>query len=78
MRALGRDDLGAWRNRSATGSAPRSSTPTRGPPSDVSRSLARADRLRRRGVLRDEEYQRTREELFEALVRGRTTLLDAL
>lgn len=34
---------------------------------DVSRSLARADRLRRRGLLSDEEYARTRAELLEAL-----------
>jgi uncharacterized protein (DUF697 family) len=35
--------------------------------SDVARSLARADRLRRRGVLSEEEYARTRAELFDAL-----------
>ena len=35
--------------------------------SDVSRSLARAHRLRRRGVLSDAEYQRTRDELLDAL-----------
>jgi uncharacterized protein (DUF697 family) len=35
--------------------------------SDVARSLARADRLRRRGLLTDEEYARTRAELLEAL-----------
>jgi uncharacterized protein (DUF697 family) len=34
---------------------------------DVSRSLARADRLRRRGLLSEEEYARTRAELLEAL-----------
>ncbi|HTO71117.1 MAG TPA: DUF697 domain-containing protein [Myxococcota bacterium] len=35
--------------------------------SDVSRSLARAERLRRRGLLSEEEYARTRDDLFEAL-----------
>ena len=35
--------------------------------SDVSRSLARAHRLRRRGVLSDDEYQRTRDSLLDAL-----------
>ncbi len=35
--------------------------------SDVSRSLERAERLRRRGVLSDEEYARTRDELLDAL-----------
>jgi len=35
--------------------------------SDVSRSLARAHRLRRRGVLSDEEYQATRDSLLDAL-----------
>jgi len=35
--------------------------------SDVARSLARADRLRRRGLLAEEEYMRTRAELLEAL-----------
>lgn len=35
--------------------------------SDVSRSLARAQRLRRRGVLSDEDYQRTRDSLLDAL-----------
>ncbi len=35
--------------------------------SDVARSLARADRLRRRGLLTEEEYMRTRAELLEAL-----------
>lgn len=35
--------------------------------SDVARSLARADRLRRRGLLTEEEYARTRAELLEAL-----------
>jgi len=34
---------------------------------DVSRSLARAERLRRRGVLSEEEYLRTRDELLSAL-----------
>ncbi|MFI5315852.1 MAG: DUF697 domain-containing protein [Myxococcota bacterium] len=34
---------------------------------DVSRSLERADRLRRRGLLSDEEYARTRAELLDAL-----------
>ena len=34
---------------------------------DVSRSLARAHRLRRRGVLTDDEYQRTRDSLLDAL-----------
>jgi len=35
--------------------------------SEVSRSLARAERLHRRGLLTDEEYERTRAELLEAL-----------
>jgi uncharacterized protein (DUF697 family) len=35
--------------------------------SDVSRSLERAERLRRRGLLTEEEYERTRAELLEAL-----------
>jgi uncharacterized protein (DUF697 family) len=35
--------------------------------SDVSRSLARAERLRRRGLLTEEEYLRTRDELLSAL-----------
>jgi uncharacterized protein (DUF697 family) len=35
--------------------------------SDVSRSLARAERLRRRGLLSEEEYLRTRDELLSAL-----------
>jgi uncharacterized protein (DUF697 family) len=35
--------------------------------SDVSRALARAERLRRRGLLSDDEYRRTRAELFDAL-----------
>ncbi|HXZ83996.1 MAG TPA: DUF697 domain-containing protein [Myxococcota bacterium] len=34
---------------------------------DVSRSLARAERLHRRGLLSDAEYERTRAELLEAL-----------
>ncbi len=34
---------------------------------DVSQSLARATRLRRRGVLSDDEYQRTRDNLLDAL-----------
>ena len=34
---------------------------------DVSRSLARAQRLRRRGVLSDSEYQETRDNLLDAL-----------
>jgi uncharacterized protein (DUF697 family) len=34
---------------------------------DVSRSLARAERLHRRGLLSDAEYERTRTELLEAL-----------
>jgi len=34
---------------------------------DVARSLARAERLRRRGLLTEEEYARTRAELLEAL-----------
>jgi uncharacterized protein (DUF697 family) len=35
--------------------------------SDVTRSLARAERLRRRGLLTEEEYLRTRDELLSAL-----------
>jgi uncharacterized protein (DUF697 family) len=35
--------------------------------SDVSRALQRAERLRRRGVLSEEEYLRTRDELLNAL-----------
>ena len=35
--------------------------------SDVSRSLERAERLRRRGLLSEEEYLRTRDELLSAL-----------
>lgn len=34
---------------------------------EVSHSLARAHRLRRRGVLSDDEYQRTRDSLLDAL-----------
>jgi uncharacterized protein (DUF697 family) len=34
---------------------------------DVSRSLTRAHRLRRRGVLTDDEYQRARDSLLDAL-----------
>jgi uncharacterized protein (DUF697 family) len=41
--------------------------PERRAQTDVARSLARAERLRRRGLLSEEEYHRTREELLNAL-----------